>query len=135
MPFLNVLNRYSAPVEVQYDAAFNPDSPYRWEPGEVKVLPQDAAMFCRRKSVVRENPITGEQFRALLVQGIDKEYETSIVKVQEGSLAPPRGPELLDRQDMDASARAVTFVSLKNPEMTPLDREFVAVDSHARRVP
>ena len=135
MPILNVLNRYSEPVEVQYDAAFNPDSPYRWEPGEVKSLPSDAAMFCRRKSVVRENPITGEQFRALLVQGIDKEYDASIVNVQEGSLAPSRGPELLDRQDMDAPARAVTFVSLKNPEMTPLDREFVAADSHARRVP
>ena len=135
MPFLNVLNRYSEPVEVQFDAAFNPDSPYRWEPGEVKTLPQDAAMFCRRKSVVRENPITGEQFRALLVQGIDNEYDASIVKAQGGSLAPPRGPELLDRQDMDTAAQRISYVSLKNPEMTPLDREFVAADSHARRVP
>lgn len=135
MAFCNVLNRYSEPVEVQFDAAFNPDSPYRWAPGEVKILPQDAAMFCRRKSVVRENPITGEQFRALLVQGIDKEYTVESAKALGGEFAPPRGPELLDRQDMEPSARAISFVSLKNPEMIPLDRELVAGDSHARRVP
>lgn len=133
MPNLNVLNRYSEPIEIQFDAANNPDSPYRWEPGEVKSLPSEAAMFCRRRSTVREDPITGVQTRALVVQGIDKDYEDWALK--SAALLPPRGPELLDRENMDDAAKAITYVSLKNPVMSPLEKESVAAQPHARRVP
>lgn len=129
MPLMSVLNRYSEPIEVQFDAANNPDSPYRWEPGEIKTLPQDAAMFCRRKSVIREDPITGGQTRALLIQGIDKDFEEWREK-----LIPHRGPELLDRENMTEQDKAVTFVSLANPLMTSAERESVVATTHARRV-
>lgn len=131
MPTVNVLNRYSEPVEVQFDAAFNPDSPYTWQPGEVKALPQDVAMFCRRKSVMREDPVTGKQVRALLVQGVDKEYEQVASK---GEFLPNRGPELLDRSNMDAPAQQVTFVPIANPQVMAAEKESIASVTHARRV-
>ena len=131
MPFLNVLNRYSERVEIQFDAANNPDSPYVWEPGEVKILPQEVAIFCRKKSTVREDPITGKQTRALLVQGMDKEYETVQAT---GEFMPYRGPELLDRTNMDAAARNITFVPIANPQVLAAEREAVSAGSHARRV-
>lgn len=130
MPLLNVLNRYSEPVEIQFDAAFNTDSPYRWAPGEVKVLMQEVAMFCRRKSIIRSDPITGKDVRALLVQGIDKEYDT--YAAPEGAvpaLLTHRGPELLDRANMAARDQEITFLSLANPK----DRAAVATESHSRR--
>jgi hypothetical protein len=139
MPVMSVLNRYREPVEIQFDAAFNPDSPYRWEPGEVKVLPADAAMFCRRKSVVKDDPITGHQVRALLVQGIDREYEEYAVKLASGDdkkevLLPYRGVELLDRENMDERDKHVTLMSLVNPIYRPIDKEGISVETHARRV-
>jgi hypothetical protein len=137
MPTANVVNRYSEVVEVQFDAAFNPDSPYIWAPGEVKALPHDVALFVRRKSVVREDPITGKQVRALLVQGVDKEYEDHVA-VGPGKaltpLLPHRGPELLDRANMDAKAQAVTFVPIANPVVAAVERESVTPTTHARRV-
>jgi len=129
MAIVHVLNRYSEPIEVQYDAANNPESPYRWEPGEVKMLNSDVALFCRRKSVVREDPITGKQVRALVIQGIDKEFD---------EIAPMahRGGELLDRTNLDAGAQGVTLVALANPQrITVADREGTPTESHTRRVP
>ena len=131
MAILNVLNRYSEVVEVQYDAAFNPESPYIWQPGEVKALLEAAAMFCRRKSVIREDPITGKQVRALLVQGMDKEYEAHVLGA--APLLPHRGPELLDRTNMDPAAQAVQFMSLANPVVRAIDRESVTPEPHTRR--
>ena len=127
----NVLNRYSERIEVQFDAASNPDSPYVWQPGEVKVLPQDVAMFCRRKGVVREDPITGKQVRALLVQGVDKEYEESMTS---GEFLPYRGPELLDRANMDPKSRDITYVPIANPQFLAHDRDAVEAATHTRRV-
>lgn len=129
---LNVLNRYAEPVEVQFDSAFNPESPYVWAPGETKALPNEAAMFCRRKSVVRENPITGAQVRALVIQGIDPEFEQYALE-GEARLAH-RGPELLDRSDMDEKARNITYVPIANPMIRAAERESIAAASHVRRV-
>ena len=141
MPFKNVINQYSEPVEIQFDAAFNPDSPYVWQPGEVKTLPEDAALFCRRKSVVKEDPITGAQVRALLVQGVDKEYDDVARHATDPKADPnafllaPRGPELLDRTNMSERDRNVTLLSLVNPVRAAGDQESVVPGSHARRVP
>jgi len=129
----NVLNRYSEKVEIQFDAAFNPESPYVWEPGEVKSLPHDVALFCRRKGVVKEDPITGKQIRALLVQGIDKEYEDV---QQSGEFLPERGPELLDRTNMTGAAGAdkITYLGIANPKMVATDRDLIVPATHTRRV-
>ena len=138
MPTMNVLNRYSEKVEIQYDAAFNPDSPYVWQPGEVKSLPQDVALFVRKKSVVKDDPITGKQVRALLVQGVDKEYEAHTVAVKGETLLPllpDRGPELLDRSNMDAAAQKITILPIANPVTRVTDRETVTPGTQTRRVP
>ena len=127
----NVLNRYSEPIEVQFDAAYNPDNPYRWEPGEVKSLPKDVAMFCRAKGVVKEDPVTGKKVRGLLVQGVDQEYEEV---ARSGDFLPHRGAELLDRSNMDAAARAVTILPIANQSFVATDREGVSPESHSRRV-
>lgn len=132
MPYVNVLNRYMEPVEIQFDAAYNPDSPYVWQPGEVKALPQEVAMFCRRKSVIKEDPITGKQVRALVVQGVDKDYEDQPTGVS--PLMPHRGPELLDRSNMDKAAQEVTYLPIANPQVQAAEREAVVAGSHARRV-
>lgn len=137
MPTVNVLNRYSEVVEIQFDAAFNPDSPYIWQPGEVKSLPQDVALFMRKKSVIKDDPITGKQVRALLVQGVDKEYE-EYVALGAGkpniALMPNRGPELLDRTNMDVKAQAVTIVPIANHVASVVERETITPATHARRV-
>lgn len=129
---LNVLNRYVEPVEIQFDSAFNPESPYVWAPGEVKALSNEAAMFCRRKSIVKENPITGAQVRALVIQGLDPEFEQYTLE-GEAQLAH-RGPELLDRSDMDEKARNIAYVPIANPMALAIERESVVTASHARRV-
>ena len=136
MPVVNVLNRYSEPIEIQFDAAFNPDSPYRWMPGEVKALPQEAALFCRRRSVIKDDPITGKQTRALLIQGLDQEYDQYASAYPSGAppLLEPRGAELLDRSNMDKDAQAVSLLPLSNPTLTTTDRDSVAPASRARRV-
>lgn len=133
MATMHVLNRYSEKVEIQFDAAFNPESPYVWEPGEVKELPQDVALFCRRKSVVKEDPISGKQVRALLVQGIDKEYDEVVAS---GEFMPYRGPELLDRSSMTGGATQdrITYVPIANPQVLAVEREAVAQGTHTRRV-
>jgi len=134
MPVVNVWNRYCEPVEIQYDAAFNPESPYRWEPGEIKALPQDVALFCRRKSVIKEDPITGKQVRALVVQGVDQEFQDR-TDMPAPALLEFRGAELLDRENMDARDRTVSLVSLVNPSVSQAERASVSPETHARRVP
>lgn len=131
MAIMNVLNQYSERVEIQFDAAFNPESPYVWEPGEVKALPQDAALFCRRKSVVKEDPISGQQIRALLVQGLDKQYDDVVTSRE---FVPQRGPELLDRSNMGSSDQDITYLGISNPTVRAGERAAITVDSHARRV-
>ena len=132
MPTMNVLNRYSEDVEIQFDAAYNSESPYRWKPGEVKSLPQEVALFCRRKSVIKEDPISGKQVRALLVQTIDKEYETV---VESGDFIPYRGVELLDRSSMSPRDQQVEYMNISNPTFRAVDQEAVTPESHTRRVP
>ena len=138
MPVVNVLNRYSEPVEIQFDAAFNPESPYRWAPGEVKALPQAVAVFCRSRSAIKSDPITGKDVRALVIQGIDKEYEQYVAPLeteeQPPALLPHRGAELLDRTHMNPRDQAITLLSLVNPTLVMTDRQGVASESHARRV-
>lgn len=127
---MNVLNQYSESVEIQFDAAYNPDSPYVWQPGEVKSLSEQAALFCRRKSVVKENPVTGVQTRALLVQGVDPEYDAV---AGAGEFLPCRGPELLDRSNMDPQDQKVQYQTLANPVMMAAERGSAAPQTHARR--
>ena len=77
--------------------------------------------------------MTGKQVRALVVQGMDEEYEQYLLE-HRPELLPPRGPELLDRADMDNAAQSVTFVPIANPIFASAGKEDVAVGSHTRKV-
>jgi hypothetical protein len=90
------------------------------------------ALFCRRKSVIKEDPISGKQVRALLVQTIDREYDSV---VESGDFIPYRGVELLDRSNMSPKDQAVEYMNISNPTFRAVDRETVSPDSHTRRVP
>lgn len=77
--------------------------PYQFEPGQELTLPDLVARHLRKRSLIKDNPITGEGVFALARKGIDPLDTIS------------RDGELLDRTDMEEEARNVQLVPLRNP--------------------
>jgi len=85
-------------LDVMFDGV-----PYRFEPGQEMTLPDLVAKHLRKRSLIKDNPITGEGTFALARKGIDP-----LDQIQ-------RDGELLDRTDMEGPARNVELVALRNP--------------------
>lgn len=116
---MKILNRYQEPVEIMFDGR-----PYKWAPGEERELPDEIALWCRLRSVVKDDPITGRQTRALVIPGIDSAVDP----------VESRGAELLDRSHM-APRDQVTLVPIANPaQLVPPGEERTAVGKQSRRV-
>ena len=91
-----LVNRLDEKLEVMFDGI-----PYEFEPyGEV-TLPDLVARHLRKRSLIKDNPVTGQGVFALARKGIDPTEPVA------------RDGELLDRTDMEV--KKVELVRLNNP--------------------
>jgi hypothetical protein len=94
-----LVNRLHEQLELMFDGR-----PVVFEPGEERKFDDDVmAKHLRKRSLVKDNPITGEGVFALARKGIDP-----VLPLQ-------RPTELLDRSDMGAEAQNVEYVEINNP--------------------
>lgn len=96
-----LVNCLDKKLEVMFDGQI-----YTFEPGDEITLMDDVARHLRMKSLISDNPVTGQGVFALKRKGVDDIPEEPL----------HQGIELLDRSDLtDPRARNVVYRSLVNP--------------------
>jgi hypothetical protein len=97
-----LVNRLDEPLIVAFDGQH-----YTFLPGEEMALPDEVARHLRKRSLIRDNPITGEGVFALAIKGLE---DTECIG--------GKPVELLDRSDMEGSEgfyrKNVTMVTVAN---------------------
>lgn len=114
---MTLVNMLDEQLEVLFDG-----TPYVFEAGQELTVPEEIGRHLRKRSLLRDNPVSGKGVFALAVKGVDDQRATPTT----------RPVELLDRSGLlDPKARDVQYVTLTNPVVDVPTGHASALDNFA----